>query len=124
MRINEWVKRAFLLAKEKGWHDEGKTKTPVECHMLMVTEIAEATESFRKSEPPVFAVDNDGYHCTNMATIVEKNWKPEGEAVELADVVIRIFDYFGSKDWDLEAVIAMKHKYNASRPYRHGGKVV
>jgi len=48
--------------------------------------------------------------------------KPEGEAVELADAVIRIMDYFESKGWDLEHVIELKHDYNKTRSYRHGGK--
>ena len=48
--------------------------------------------------------------------------KPCGEAIELADVVIRIMDYFGHKKWNLEKCIEMKMKYNKGRAYRHGGK--
>lgn len=51
-----------------------------------------------------------------------KESKVEGEAVELADAVIRIMDYFGHKGWDLEKILEEKIRYNASRPYRHGGK--
>lgn len=74
MQIQELVKLAFDNAKAKGWHD--KERPPLEYHMLMVSEIAEATEEARKSMPPVYVKDG----------------KPEGELIELADAVIRIAD--------------------------------
>jgi NTP pyrophosphatase (non-canonical NTP hydrolase) len=48
--------------------------------------------------------------------------KPEGAAVELADVVIRVADMCGSLGIDLESVIATKMAFNSTRPRRHGGK--
>lgn len=33
-------------------------------------------------------------------------------------------DYCGHKGIDLESVIRMKHEYNQTRPYRHGGKLL
>lgn len=48
--------------------------------------------------------------------------KPEGVAVELADCVIRILDYCGHAGIDIEEAIRIKHEYNKTRPYRHGGK--
>ena len=41
---------------------------------------------------------------------------------ELADVVIRIFDFCGGNDIDLEKVILEKMEYNETRPYKHGKK--
>lgn len=49
--------------------------------------------------------------------------KPEGEAIELVDVIIRIFDYFGKKNWDLENLLQIKCTYNSERSHRHGGKL-
>lgn len=104
-QINDLVNELHAVAKSKGWYDP--PRTPVETHMLIVSEIAEATECVRVGEPACYVSDSG---------------KPEGEAVELADAVIRIMDYFGYKGWDLEAVLKLKMEYNKSRSHRHGNK--
>lgn len=43
-----------------------------------------------------------------------------GEAAEMADVLIRIFHYCGKRNIDLGKAVQLKHKYNTSRPFRHG----
>jgi NTP pyrophosphatase (non-canonical NTP hydrolase) len=43
---------------------------------------------------------------------------------ELADAVIRIFDLAGLLKIQIGSYILQKHKYNAGRPHRHGGKIV
>ena len=48
--------------------------------------------------------------------------KPDGIAVEMCDCIIRILDYLGKEDVDIEAVLEQKHRYNKQRPYKHGGK--
>ena len=48
--------------------------------------------------------------------------KPEGIPIELADAIIRIFDYCGYAGIDIDAAITQKHEFNKTRPYRHGGK--
>jgi NTP pyrophosphatase (non-canonical NTP hydrolase) len=107
MELKEWQKRAYEISKSKGWYDpELVPATSLERHMLMVSEIAEATEEVRNGSLPIYTKDG----------------KPEGEAIELADTVIRIMDYFESKGWDLESAIKIKCEYNETRPYRHGGK--
>ena len=45
--------------------------------------------------------------------------KPEGVAVELADCIIRCLDTMYSLGVDIDAVVARKMAYNASRPYKH-----
>jgi len=104
MRIREWQTIVHMLAKEKGWYET--ERTPLEYHMLIVSEVAEATEAVRSGQPP-----------TNTG-------KPEGEMIELADAVIRIMDYFEYRGFDLEGAIRTKHEYNKTRPHRHGGKKV
>ena len=42
---------------------------------------------------------------------------------ELADIVIRAFDTAKALGVDIERAVSVKHAFNASRPYRHGGKV-
>ena len=104
MEINEIVKLCHEIAKSKGWWDEERNTG--ELHMLMVTEIAEATEEYRSNRPDIYMVGD----------------KPCGEITELADAVIRIFDYFGHNGWDMEEALTMKIEYNKTRSYRHGGK--
>lgn len=108
MTIKEWCKRIHDLARVKGWYD--KPRTPLEIHMLIVSEVAEASEEVRNGKPDFYPNDKDPD-------------KPEGEMIELADSVIRIMDYFEYKGWDLEDAIHTKHVYNVTRKYRHGGKL-
>jgi len=130
MNINETCQQVHSLAKEKGWYD--KPKTPLEAHMLMVSEIAEASEEVRKSTPPIYAnlkiqvaFDEALLQRTENLDLIRNNLlKPEGEAIELADAIIRIFDYAAYRNFDLEAAISLKHNYNKSRSYKHGGKVL
>lgn len=120
MKINEFAKIVHDTAKEKGWYD--KERSPLEAHMLMVTELSEATECVRQDLPAVYAEAETGKTLTNIQDIAQLGLKPEGEAVELVDALIRIADYFGYKGWDLEQVLQLKMDYNFSRAYRHGGK--
>ena len=55
-------------------------------------------------------------------TYYENGTKPCGIPSELADVVIRIFDFCGGNDIDLEKIILEKMEYNETRPYKHGQK--
>ena len=105
MTLNEWCKYIHETAKRKGWYD--KERNPLEIHALFHSEIAEATEQVRKSQPAIW-YDNNG--------------KPQGEAVELVDCIIRIMDWFEKNGWDLQEILELKTKYNETRPYRHGGK--
>ena len=105
MHIKDLVKESHETAREKGWWDV--VKSPLEIHALIHSEISEAVEEARKDTKPLY-YNND--------------LKPEGEAVELADAIIRIADYFGYRNWDLEKILEIKMHYNKSRSYRHGNK--
>lgn len=108
MKISEAVKEAGINAKAHGWWDNPPTFGDfiALCH----SELSEALEEYRNGR----AVDES---YTVMG-------KPEGVPAELADVVIRIFDYCYNNRIDIEAAIAEKMAYNETRPYRHGGKVL
>lgn len=50
--------------------------------------------------------------------------KPEGIPIELADCIIRVLDFCGREGIDIEEAIKIKHGYNETRPYKHGGKII
>lgn len=107
MHLNTFMRQVHSTAREKGWHDS--ERRPLEIHALISSEIGEATEAVRGGLPHFF-LDGKG--------------KPEGEAVELADAVIRIADYFGKNGWNFAEILKAKMEYNKTRSYRHGGKKV
>lgn len=110
--INDW-------ATKKGWNDDplaGLTIPPAirtrielafkaEQLALIHSETSEALEYLRQKQQP--AMDDKVPELT-------------GEEAEMADTVIRILHYCGKRDIDLGRAIKLKHKFNISRPYKHG----
>jgi NTP pyrophosphatase (non-canonical NTP hydrolase) len=109
MTINELSEAAHQLAKEKGWYDTERSFP--ELIALCHSELSEALESYR-----------NGYELDEVWTESPFS-KPEGVPIELADLIIRVCDLAGFYGIDLDAAIAAKMTYNATRPYRHGGKL-
>jgi len=131
MNIQELVDESYKIAKDHGWWEKLDTN-PLEKHMLMVSEISEATEEARAGTPPIYQwhkVGSSGepFAKMDMVTPHMREWdqsgKPEGELIELADCVIRIADYCGHKGWDLTNALQTKLSYNRTRPYKHGNKL-
>jgi NTP pyrophosphatase (non-canonical NTP hydrolase) len=71
---------------------------------LMHSEASEALEGIRKNLP------DDHLPHRSM------------EVCELADVLIRIFDYAGAYQLPLAEVVLEKMQYNTTRPFMHGDK--
>ncbi len=122
------MREAHEVAVSKGWY-EGYIKTDLEHHMLMVSEVAEASEEVRNNKPPLYqnapAASMQSEHVVPYGDQWEAwsdSLKPEGEAAELADVILRVLDYAYAKDLPLEQAIKLKHEYNKTRTYKHGGK--
>lgn len=105
--INDLVKRAYENSKKHGfWNEE---KNFGEVIALMHSELSEAFEKHRNGKKI-----KEIYY--------EQGEKPCGIPSELADVVIRVFDFCGGNDIDLEKIILEKMQYNETRPYKHGKK--
>lgn len=142
MTVNELTTKCGEQAKASGWWS--KEASELEIHMLIVSEVAEATEEVRNKRPSDYVdlgnragVRTEYVHPflpvakARAATHIHPDilneilaLKPEGEAVELADAVIRVMGYFAKNGWDLEDTILRKLAYNATRGHRHGGKVI
>lgn len=110
MRVRKIQKEVYNLAKEKGWHDKAKEKSFVECCALIHCELSEAIEEFR----------NGHYY----QEVYDKDGKPEGIPIELADVFIRLLDMCEQFGIDMEEAVQIKHDFNKTRSYRHGNKKV
>ena len=110
MFFNELAQRVHQNAISKGWWDEERNFG--ETIALMHEELSEALSEYRH-----------GRSYTEIYSTTELNGiqKPEGIPVELCDTIIRILDFLGSLDIDIDSVMASKIAYNETRPYRHGG---
>lgn len=98
--LNEMAQKCHT-ANHQWWHDlntgERLNRNKGELLMLIVSEVAEAMEGERKN------LMDDHLPHRKMAE------------VELADVLIRVFDYAGAFGYDLDGAVAEKLAYNAQR---------
>lgn len=172
-------------AIEHGWYEQERSIE--ETIALIHSELSEALEEYRNGHKidEIYYVCKSKDKCTPSYSCEGcKDSKPEGIPVELADVVIRIMDYCGKEEIninlndceniiengfrktiagchyfvssvyfnflksckvyihyltlcikiiesflknnnvDLWEVVRLKHEYNKTRPYRHGGKKI
>jgi len=131
--MEQMIKKAHEMAKEKGFWDEERNVP--EMLMLIVSEVAEALEALRKDQRAnpnhltiLYLLGGDG-KTPGWGEEDDYSWKKTFESSikssfedELADVAIRLFDLCGGLNIDLEKHIKMKMKYNSLRPYKHGKK--
>ena len=108
MDLNHFAKEVHANAVRHGWWDEERSFPEIValCH----SELSEALEEYRNGKPMVYRDLPD-------------TKKIDGVAVELADCIIRILDFCGKYEIDIDSILMEKHKYNLTRPYKHGGKV-
>lgn len=103
LTIRDWVYLIGEWGKEKGWTFEYEDIP--EKLILIVSEIAEAMEDYRRN---------------NMEEIESDDGKPEGFGIELADAIIRILHLCGHLNIPIDELLVRKMRYNCTRPFRHG----
>lgn len=89
--LQEWQKKVYECAKEKGWWDPDPTRTFGTLSTLFVSEISEAFEEWRNGRDVTEVYENEN-----------NPGKPEGIPIEFVDVCIRILDWFGHHEIDLQ----------------------
>ena len=100
--INSVMALAHQLAVEGGWWNDPRTgerivRNPGEQIALMHSELSEGLEAERKGLMDEHLPHRTGLEC------------------ELADLVIRVFDFAGGRKMDIGGAIAEKMAYNAKR---------
>jgi NTP pyrophosphatase (non-canonical NTP hydrolase) len=106
MDIKELQIASHAIAVDRGWWEEDRNVG--EILALIHSEVSEALEEWRDNQ--------------DMTEIRTEGDKPVGFPIELADTLIRICDLAESAGIDLNAALKIKMNYNATRPWRHGGK--
>ena len=103
--LNDLAKEIYENAKSHGWWDKERSFGDIIalCH----SELSEALEEYRNGKPMIYYGEDE---------------KPEGVAVEIIDCIIRILDWAGHENIDVDKILSEKHEYNKRRPYRHGDK--
>jgi NTP pyrophosphatase (non-canonical NTP hydrolase) len=104
--IDEWMADSVAVARSKGFNATDNIHRSL---LLIVGEVAEAQNELRTGHTPT--------------EIYFHNDKPEGFPIELADVVLRVFNLAASLGIDLTNAMYTKHEFNRTRPMQHGGKL-
>jgi len=91
LNIESLKKAAWDIYCEKGFNDLPRTDLEVCAGML--SELGEATEEVRKGTPFIYQIENNSIVTEDF----NAKGKPEGEAIELADYVIWLMNFFTLK---------------------------
>lgn len=124
--LNQLRDECFQNSKDHGFHDP-PGKSVGDDLMLMVSELAEALEDFRKNHAPneywyempdgTITQTADRDPTRNPGTMLNK---PCGIPSEIADVIIRAFDFCGKYNIDIDKAVTEKMAYNRNRTFKHG----
>lgn len=106
--LNKMRDVCHKISREHGWYDNKRSIG--DFIVLMHSELSEALEEHRNG------------HAPNEVYFANDGQKPEGIPIEMADVIIRIMDFCGAHDIDINEAVRLKMEYNEGRSYRHGGK--
>ncbi len=129
--MNRLAKKIFEANKKKGfWTKNPKDRNFGEVIALCHSELSEALEADRKGTNASL----DTFEFLNkepetMGSIEEaeelfkstfKTYIKDTKEDELADTIIRVLDYCGAMDIDIDRHIELKLRYNETRGNKHG----
>ena len=123
--LTEFSKDIHQGNVKRGFYDDPKEIGTV--LMLIVTELAEAMESYRSGN----RLGSEKLAAMEWDSALDEDFSREDinqfKAVvkdtfedEIADTIIRLFDLCGWMNIDIHKHIILKLKYNSTRPYKHG----
>ncbi|MCL2207229.1 MAG: hypothetical protein FWB90_03930 [Fibromonadales bacterium] len=134
--LNKLAQEVHKVAKEHGWWDNPLTFG--EIIALVHSELSEALNEYRNEKGNLYytcyhpnlgkgeicETHSDAFcnAADDIETVKCAFAKPEGVAIELADAIMRILDYCGRENIDIDRAVKEKCEYNKGRDYRHGGK--
>ncbi len=116
--FNTVALKVHFRAKSKGWHPDGESDEayiPKACANFHgeTSELWEAFRDGKLTEP-----------CDKAEKMAAAGIQPlTCEQEELADIIIRVLDYAKRRNVNIGRAIALKHRFNGTRPERHGGKI-
>ena len=110
MTLEEMAEEAYRTAESKGFcsNYEGNPDKVYKALALIHGEVSEA-------------VDEYNLHGLKSYTVKDEqgNDKPEGVAIELADVILRVGNLCYALGIDIQEAVIRKNAYNKTRPWRH-----
>ena len=122
MNLTELSQRIHAGNVERGFYEHPAT-FPDRC-MLIVSEIAEAVEAHRNGRTTEHGDVDQACRMAalEMAPVVGffKDKVKDTVEDEIADAIIRLLDLSGYMNIDIDAHVAAKLSYNATRGIRHG----
>jgi NTP pyrophosphatase (non-canonical NTP hydrolase) len=114
MMLNELAKKINENAITHGFYDDEKVNIP-EKLMLIVSELGEAMEAYRKEHYCTKINWPDDITDNDFELLIKDRFEDE-----LADTLIRILDLCAYMKIDIDKHVELKHNYNVNRPYKHG----
>ena len=123
--MKELIKECYQTAKDKGFWDNQRNVG--EMLMLVTSELGEAMEAHRKDKVAniyKFNIERQTtpFHEESATKAAFELYIKDTLEDEIADAVIRLFDFAGGLNIDLETHIRLKLDYNKTREKLHGKK--
>lgn len=124
--LNGLARECYGVAASKGFHEEDRG-LPEEI-ALIHSEVSEWLEEYRDGHGPEEHYYRNPEDKTQTRSEFQNfmepgpPWKPEGQAAEAADIIIRIMDTCGNpnRNIDIARAVFEKFQYNKTRPHKHG----